>query len=205
MKILKESCVETLEQAIRAAQNGADRVELCADLSVGGMTPSQQLTKAVQNAISIPIMAMVRPRGGNFNYDDNELAQMESEIHWFRQAGVAGVVFGCLTNDHHIDLAKTARLAALAKPLLVTFHKAIDETPDPVAAAYQLLQIPDIQRILTSGGCATALEGKAVLRQMIEIVSPRLTIIAAGKVTKDNLEKVHRVIGAPEYHGKLIV
>jgi copper homeostasis protein len=205
MKILKECCVETLEQAIRAAQNGADRVELCGDLSVGGITPSRQLTQAVQNAISIPIMVMVRPRGGNFVYDGRELAQMESEIHWFRQVEVAGVVFGCLTADHQIDMVNTTRLAALAKPLLVTFHKAIDETPDPVAAAHQLSQIPDIQRILTSGGHPTALAGKETLRQMITQVAPKLTIVAAGKVTKDNLEMVHQAIGATEYHGRLIV
>ncbi len=204
-KLLLEACVETLEDAILAEQSGADRIELCGDLSVGGITPSKELTEACLNSLRIPIMAMVRPRGGNFVYDETELAEMKASIAYFKTVGVAGVVFGILDEKNEVNLAKTAELAELAKPLLVTFHKAIDDTPDPVKAIQLLTQVPDIQRILTSGGASTAMEGAAVLRKMQAVAEGKITVLAAGKVTKGNLEAVHSAVGTSEYHGKRIV
>jgi copper homeostasis protein len=96
-------------------------------------------------------------------------------------------------------------LAQLASPLLVTFHKAIDDTPDPVAAIEKLTQVPEIQRVLTSGGQATALEGASVLREMVRVAEGKITVLAAGKVTKENLLVVHSAVRAKEYHGKRIV
>jgi copper homeostasis protein len=204
-KLILEACVETLEDAILAEQSGADRIELCGDLSVGGVTPSNELTEACLHSIRIPIMAMVRPRGGNFVYDETELAEMKASIEYFKTVGVAGVVFGILNENNEVDLAKTAKLAELARPLLVTFHKAIDDAPNPVEAVQKLTQVFGIQRVLTSGGQLTALEGAAVLRKMQAVANGKITILAAGKVTKGNLEEVHSAVGTREYHGKRIV
>ncbi|MEK7256743.1 MAG: copper homeostasis protein CutC [Bacteroidota bacterium] len=203
--MLLEACVETLEQALLAQQNSAHRIELCERLEVGGLTPSLELLHACTASLQIPIMVMIRPRAGNFQISDDELEQMKTAIRVCQAASVAGVVFGILTPQNEVDLEKTAELAAFAQPLQVTFHKAIDETPDPVEAAEKLSQVPGIQRILTSGGAATALEGKEVLKKMMERVGERLTILVAGKVTAENLAEVHREIGAKEYHGRRIV
>ncbi len=203
--MILEACVETLDQCILAEKSGAHRVELCADLDVGGLTPSRELIEAVLAKLTIPVMAMIRPRGGNFVYSDEELEEMKRQIDFCKTAGVAGVVFGFLTEKNEVDVEKTAEFARLAQPLLVTFHKAIDDTPDPVEATKILARIPGIQRILTSGGAATALEGKEVLRKMIAAAGEGLTILAAGKVTAENLAEVHQAVGAREYHGKRIV
>ncbi len=203
--LILEACVETLEDAIRAEQSGASRIELCGDLSVGGITPSEELTLACLRALKIPIMAMVRPRGGDFVYAENEFDEMKKSIEFFKKAGVAGVVFGILDEKKEVDLEKTSTLARLSKPLLVTFHKAIDETPDPVKSAQLLTQVPDIQRVLTSGGAETALEGAEVLRKMKEVCTGKITILAAGKVTKQNFMQVYAAVRTTEYHGKRIV
>jgi copper homeostasis protein len=203
--LILEACVETLEDSILAEQCGADRIELCGDLSLGGITPSKELTEACLQTLRIPIMAMVRPRGGNFVYDETALKEMKASIEYFKSVGVAGVVFGILDEKNEVDLKTTRELVDLAKPLLVTFHKAIDDAPDPVAAVGALAQIAGIQRVLTSGGQATALEGSTVLRKMRAAVEGKLIILAAGKVTKENLMQVHAVVRAEEYHGKRIV
>lgn len=203
--LLLEACVETAEQARQAQVNGARRIELCSALNVGGLTPSRELTEATMRDLSIPVMIMIRPRAGNFVYTEAEMDEMKRSILMGKELGVSGFVFGCLTPGHEIDLEKTSELVRFALPSRVTFHKAIDETPDPVAATRLLAQIPGIQRILTSGGAATALEGKEVLKKMIAAAGDRLTILAAGKVTAENLKQVHAAVGASEYHGRRIV
>lgn len=203
--LVLEACVETLEDAIRAAQNGADRIELCGDLSVGGVTPSKELTTFCLQSLKIPIMAMVRPRGGNFVYSQGELLEMENSIEFFKKAGVAGVVFGVLDEKNEVDFEKTKRLAALSKPLQVTYHKAIDETPNLIESVKNLTQIPDIQRVLTSGGKQTAMEGAQNLQKMQDAAKGKIIIIAAGKVTAENLMEIHTAVGTTEYHGKRIV
>lgn len=203
--LILEACVESLEDAIRAEQAGADRIELCGDLSVGGVTPSEALTLACVSNLKIPIMAMVRPRGGNFVYSTAELEQMKQDISFFKKAGVAGVVFGILDENNAVQLEQTRELAEMAKPLLVTFHKAIDDTPDPVAAIKRLTQVVGIQRVLTSGGKETAKEGAETLRKMQAAAEGNIIILAAGKVTKENLMQVHSAIRTTEYHGKRIV
>ena len=202
---LLEACVETLEQALLAQRNGAHRIELCADLAVGGLTPSKELILAARAQLDIPVMVIIRPVAGGFAYSESELEAMKQAIEFCKTAGVAGVVLGVLTPENEVDVERTKALAALARPLLVTFHKAIDETPDPVRATKILMRVPGIQRILSSGGAATALEGKEVLKQMIAVSEGILEILVAGKVTTGNLEKLQQEIGAREYHGRRLV
>lgn len=200
-----EACVETLEDAFTAEKRGANRIELCSALDQDGLTPSPELTEQCVKNLSIPVMAMVRPRGGNFVYSEAEIQQMESEIEFFKQSGVAGVVFGLLTKEGTIDIENTRRLARLAFPLEVTFHKAIDYTADILKSFQELNAIDGITRVLTSGGKDTAWNGRFILKEMNELPERKIKIIAAGKVLPENRDQIAGFTGATELHGKRIV
>jgi copper homeostasis protein len=200
-----EACVETLEEALAAQYRGANRIELCSALDQDGLTPSPELTRQCVQNLSIPVMAMVRPRGGNFVYSEDELLQMESEIAYFKQSGVVGVVFGLLTNEGAVDVENTRRLAKQASPLEVTFHKAIDYSNDILKSFQELNAIEGITRVLTSGGMDTAWNGREILKQMQELPDRQIKIIAAGKVLPDNRIQISEFTGITELHGKRIV
>lgn len=203
--MIKEACVETFEEAISAEKKGADRIELCADLHLDGLTPSFELMQRTCSTLKIPVMVMIRPRSGDFVYSEEEISQMKTDIDKAKKAGAAGVVFGLLTQENQIDSENTRLLAEYAKPLPVTFHKAIDLLDDPVEGVKILTEIPGIKRILTSGGKPTAIEGSAVIREMIDAAGDRITILVAGKVLDSNVEEIQKLTGATEFHGKKIV
>lgn len=205
LPLIREACVETFREAAKAQELGAERIELCARLDLGGTTPSYALIESVRKNLHIPVMVMIRPRGGNFLYDPMELKIMRQNIEMCRQIGIHGVVFGFLKESWKIDTNLTRDFTRLAYPLEVTFHKAIDETPDPVAAVELLKEIDGVTRILSSGGAATASEGAAVLNRMVSAAEGRLIILAGGKVTRDNLEEISGMIRTNEFHGKKIV
>lgn len=202
--MIKEACVESFEKALEAQSNGANRIELCENLAVGGTTPSYGTVKICLEKLNIPIFPMIRARGGNFVYSKDEIKIMKEDIKIFKELGVKGVVLGCLTSDNKIDLELTKELVDLAYPMEVTFHKAIDEILNPLDYIDDLVNI-GIKRILTSGGKATALEGKDLINEMIKKSNGRLKIVVAGKVTKENLNGLSNLISADEFHGKLIV
>ena len=202
--MIKEACVESFEKALEAQSNGANRMELCENLAVGGTTPSYGTVKICLEKLNIPIFPMIRARGGNFVYSKDEIKIMKEDIKIFKELGVKGVVLGCLTSDNKIDLELTKELVDLAYPMEVTFHKAIDEILNPLDYIDDLVNI-GIKRILTSGGKATALEGKDLINEMIKKSNGRLKIVVAGKVTKGNLNGLSNLISADEFHGKLIV
>ena len=202
--MIKEACVESFEKALEAQSNGANRIELCENLAVGGTTPSYGTVKICLEKLNIPIFPMIRARGGNFVYSKDEIEIMKEDIKIFKELGVKGVVLGCLTSDNKIDLELTKELVDLAYPMEVTFHKAIDEILNPLDYIDDLVNI-GIKRILTSGGEATALEGKDLINEMIKKSNGRLKIVVAGKVTKENLNGLSNLISANEFHGKLIV
>ena len=202
--MIKEACVESFEKALEAQNNGADRIELCENLSVGGTTPSYGTVKICLEKLNIPIFPMIRARGGNFVYSKDEIEIMKEDIKVFKDLGVKGLVLGCLTSDNKIDLELTKTLVNLAYPMEITFHKAIDEISNPLDYIEDLVNI-GIKRILTSGGKATALEGKDLINEMIKKTNGRLKIVVAGKVTKENLNDLSNLISADEFHGKLIV
>ncbi len=203
--MIKEACVETLEEAILAEKQGANRIELCSDLANDGLTPSFELMKKALDTLKIPIMVMIRPRSGNFVYSEAEIDQMKTEIDEAKRIGVAGVVFGLLTTKNIIDVKNTRILAEYAFPLPVTFHKAIDRMDNPVGGVKELLQIENIKRILTSGGKPTALEGRITLREMINVAGEKIIILVAGKVLDTNVAEMQRLTGAKELHGRKIV
>ena len=202
--MIKEACVESFEKALEAQNNGANRIELCENLAVGGTTPSYGTVKVCLEKLDIPIFPMIRARGGSFVYSKDEIEIIKEDIKIFKELGVKGVVLGCLTSDNKIDLELTKKLVNLAYPMEVTFHKAIDEIQNPLDYIDDLINI-GIKRILTSGGKATALEGKDLINEMIKKSNGRLKIVVAGKVTKENLNGLSNLISANEFHGKLIV
>lgn len=201
-----EACVEDLESALAAEKNGADQIELCAHLDKDGLTPDFTLIKEVNSSVNIPVKVMIRPRDGNFSYNDDEVEHMIDAISKCRYVGVDSVVIGAMTKGRKkIDIELVEELSAVAYPLNVTVHKAIDHCVDPIREINRLRKIKNINAILTSGRGETAIEGKEVIQSMIEESGDRFTIIAAGKITKENLSEVHKEIGAKSYHGRAIV
>jgi len=203
--ITKEACVETVEEAILAEKRGADRVELCDRLEYDGLTPSKQDIEKLIMSLSIPIKVMIRPRKGNFIYNEKEIMEMESTIKMCKSLGITEVVFGLLKADKNIDCISTERLAKKAYPMLVTFHKAIDITSDIFNSIEKLVSITGITSILSSGGEKTAYHGKERMQEIINRFGDRFIFIVAGSITESNLPKIHNFIGAKEYHGRKIV
>ncbi|PID67272.1 MAG: copper homeostasis protein CutC [Fusobacteriales bacterium] len=202
--MIKEACIESYIEALSAQERGADRIELCENLAVGGTTPSYGTTKVCLEKLNVPIFPMIRPRGGNFVYSDEEIQIMKENIKLFKNLGVKGVVFGILTKNNEVDIEKMKELINLAHPMEVTFHKAIDELESPLDYIDTFVEI-GVKRILTSGCCKTAMEGKELINKMIEKADGRLKIVVAGKVTKENIDELQRLIPNEEFHGKLIV
>lgn len=202
---IKEACVENLFQVQKAQENGADRIELCANLELDGLTPDKKLITEVNQLENLDIRVMIRPRAGDFVYSDEEISRMIDSIEFCKAVGVEGVVFGILNSDNSLNLKHIARLAEIAQPLKVVIHKAIDVTPAPLEAVRQLLQVSGVTSVLTSGGAQTAFEGKEVLKEMLRISQDRLEIVPAGKITDDNVNDLHHFLGAKSYHGKRIV
>jgi len=204
MNPVKEVCVESYDEAVKAVNAGATRIELCENLSCGGTTPSFGTIKKCTEKLKVPVMVMIRPRGGNFVYSSDEFEIMQEDIIRCKELGADGVVFGLLDTGGNIDVNRTRFLLQLAKPMEVTFHKAIDVASD-ILGSVSILKEIGVQRILSSGGEKTALEGYFRLNRMIELASPQVTIIIAGKVTWENLEEVSRKIASDEYHGRNLV
>ena len=203
--LIREACVDSLEDALRAEDCGAERIELCSRLDLDGLTPGPELLEDVMHRLTIPVHAMARPRGGNFVFTPDEVQETREHIDLCRSYDVAGVVVGLLRADGLVDVENTRRLAAYAAPMKVTFHKAIDVSADILVSLDQLLLIPEITGILTSGGEDTAINGIDMLQKMLDKAGERLATFAAGKVTTHNLEKLHAILQAKAYHGKQIV
>ncbi|MBT2515269.1 copper homeostasis protein CutC [Arthrobacter sp. ISL-30] len=175
-----------------AADEGADRIELCNALELGGITPSQGLLEAALETVAgrLGIHPLIRCRPGDFLYSPTELDTMAREIRYVLGKGARGVVFGALTGDGRIDMASTRQLAEAARgadaTVELTFHRAIDQTADPVAAVERLLEL-GFTRVLSSGGAATAGAGLATLQRMHKLASGELQIMAGGGVTLDDI------------------
>lgn len=204
MKILKEVCVENLAEALEAEKRGADRIELCDNLSFGGTTQSYGTIKKALEKLKIPVFPIIRPRGGDFFYTEDEIEIMKEDVKMCKSLGAEGVVLGMLTEDKKIDFSLVKEFVSLAEPMEVTFHKAIDELENPVEAVEELINC-GVKRILSSGTKETALEGADILNKMIEKADGRIIIVVAGRITAENFQEVSEKIPAFEYHGKKIV
>ncbi|RGM98270.1 copper homeostasis protein CutC [Fusobacterium mortiferum] len=202
--MIREKCIGSFLEALEAQELGAERVELCDNLTEGGTTPSYGTIKMVVEKLNIPAFVIIRPRGGDFYYTPEEIEIMKEDIKICKELGVKGVVIGALNRDNTINYDAIKDMIDLAKPMSITFHKAIDELENPVTEVKKLANL-GVNRILTSGTKETALEGKNILREMIKEAGEDTIIIVAGKVTKDNLNEISNLIPAKEYHGKKIV
>jgi copper homeostasis protein len=191
--------VGDLESALAAEQGGADRVELCDNLSVGGTTPSAGMIAEACRRLTIPVHVLIRPRAGDFVPSLAELAAMNFDIEMARTLGAVGVVFGVLRTDATIDRDQTAVLLELARPMSVTFHKAFDQTREPEQALETLIAL-GVDRVLTSGGRPTALEGMDTLKRLVALARGRISILAGGQLAADNLETIIVATGVREVH-----
>ena len=201
MRYLLETCCASLEAVRCAVRRGTDRIELCEDLFCGGITPSGDLIQeTLALAGRIPVNVLVRPRPGNFVYMEDEVRAMLDSIGLCKRLGVNGVVLGALTPEGDVDIPVMRRLLAEARPLSVTFHRAFDETRDPGAALEEVIGL-GIERLLTSGHCATAYEGRSVLKKLVDQARGRIVIMPGCGVTPTLLEELAAVTGAVEFHG----
>ena len=204
-ELILEACLETPEEAQSAFFNGAHRVELCRNLESRGLSPSRETVRRCLEICEHPLKVMVRPRPGNYVYSEKELTSMEKEIDSLKKLPITGIVLELLHDDRSINLEAVQRLSERADPLPVTFHKAIDETRDPLQEMKKLSRIQNIQSILSSGGAQNAETGAKMLKTMQQEFQSRFRMIAAGSITSENLISLHHKIGFPEYHGKKIV
>lgn len=200
---IKEVPVESLAEALKAEAQGASRIELCDNLYVGGTTPSYGTIKVCKKILQIPIMVMIRPRGGNFIYTDHEIEAMIEDIKNCKNIGVNGIVTGVLNKNNQVDIEVLKILINEAKPLEITFHKAIDEAADPLLALKQLIDL-GIKRVLTSGQAVTAQEGSALMNMMIEKAAGDIIVMPSGQISQENFQQIHELIPGREYHGRII-
>ena len=201
-RALLEMSVETLDAAKAAVRGGADRIELCEDLSVGGVTPRMELIKQARKQIQVPIFAMIRPRGGHFRYTKAEFQQMKKEIAVAKEEGMDGVVFGILTPESLVDVPRTAELVQLTSPLPVTFHRAFDQLADLSRGLEDVIST-GATRVLTSGGKATAEEGCSELMRLREQARERMVVLPGGGIRPRNLSRIVRATRAAEFHSGL--
>jgi copper homeostasis protein len=180
-----EVCTFSIESCLNAQLAGADRVELCAGLLEGGTTPSYGLMSLAREQLTIEIHAMIRPRGGDFCYDEWEFAQMKHDIGLAKLLGIEGVVLGILLPNGQIDIDRTQQLVALAQPMCVTFHRAFDRASEPFEALEDVIKT-GTRRILTSGQQPTALEGIDLLKKLVIQANHRIEIMAGAGVAAAN-------------------
>jgi copper homeostasis protein len=197
-----EISVETLERALAAERGGAHRIELCSELSQGGLTPDAELLRSVREMVRIPIFAMIRPRAGDFAYSDAEYAAMQRDIEVAKRLGADGLVFGILRREGQVDVQRTRQLVESARPLAVTFHRAIDVSADIYKALADVRQT-GAARVLTSGGAATAPEGAGCLAKLVQAASGRIVVMPGCGITASNLAQIAKSTGASEFHAGL--
>ena len=187
--MLFEICVDSVAGVRAARAAGAHRVELCADLFEGGITPSRGAISRARTVEGIGLHVIIRPRGGDFVFDEDEMAAMLVDVETARAEGADGVVVGALMADGRVDEACTRALMAAAGPLSVTFHRAFDLTPDPAAALETLIGL-GLHRVLTSGQEATCLEGLPLIAELVRRAGDRITVMPGGGITERNVARI---------------
>ena len=197
-----ELCVETLPAAQAAELGGADRIELCDRLDIGGVTPGEKLISATIQALSIPVHVLIRPRGGDFAYSAAEFEQIRLQVHRIKQLGAAGVALGVLLTDGRVDEVRSRELVELAHPMKVTFHRAFDRTPD-LSEALEAVIRAGADCLLTSGGEPNVLSGAKQLKRMVIQAGDRIPIMAGGGLRLASMAEVLEQTGLHCLHGSL--
>ncbi len=194
-----EICVTSTTSAVAAQSGGADRVELCAEIALGGTTPSAGAIDATVRSLAIPVSILVRPRAGNFIYTDLEHKIMLHDIDAAKDRGARGIVIGMLNPDAVIDRERTAALVAAARPLETTFHKAFDLVRDPIEALETLIEI-GLNRVLTSGCADRAIEGVDRLASLVKAARGRIEIMAGGAIRLDEIREIINLANIDAIH-----
>lgn len=197
-----EICVDSVESARAAQSGGAQRIELCSSLVEGGVTPSSGLIGAVRDSLSIPVFVIMRPRGGDFFYSAQEFAVMKRDIAAAKTYAVDGVALGILRKDGQVDIERTRELVEQARPMEVTFHRAIDCAPNMEEALEQVMEA-GVDRILTSGGVPTAMQGLGRLARIVKKAGSRMGVMVCGTVREHNIAEIAIKTGATEFHASL--
>ena len=198
-----EAAIDDFNTAKIAVEHGVNRLEVCSDLANDGLTPDVDLfIKCIE--LKVPCFAMIRPQKGDFTVNKSNFLLMQQQINKFKNLGASGLVLGILTDNYEVDTEKVTTLVKLADPLPITFHKAIDVTKNILKSAESLLST-GVKRILTSGGCSSVLEGIPVIKQMYSILGGKITLVAGGKVTYNNLPQIKQELPFCEFHGRNIV
>jgi len=203
MHLIEIACFNE-QSAMTAWLGGAGRIELCRDKHTDGLTPTAHTLQYVLNHVNIPVNVMIRPRAGNFVYTEEEFEEMKNEILGFKNSGVAGFVFGCLNQDHTVNLTQNKALLALAHPLPCTFHKAFDACADLNKSLEDLILL-GFETVLTSGGAPTALEGAERLLQLKAIATGKIHLLGGGSVRSHNLQAIKAICGLNQYHSSGII
>lgn len=199
MKFQLEICVDNIESAFIAQEAGADRIELCSNLMEGGTTPSLGTILSIRKFLKIGMHVIIRPRGGDFLYSDQEYDLMRKEIDLCGENGVNGVVTGILLPDGSIDIERTARLFEYARPMSATFHRAFDMCNDPLKGLDDVIST-GAERLLTSGQKNMASEGLEVIGQLVNAAGQRIIIMPGSGINDSNIERIAKITGANEFH-----
>ena len=197
--MILEIAVFNIQSAILAANAGADRIELCENPFDGGTTPSYGTLKIVREKILTPVFPIIRARGGDFFYTDDEFAVMKKDVELCRQLCFEGIVIGLLNKDATVDKEKTKHLVDFAYPLEVTFHRAFDRTKDALQSLEDIIEC-GCQRILTSGQMPTAFEGKNLIKKLIEQANDGIIIMPGSGIRSNNIKAITEYTGATELH-----
>ena len=183
-----EVCAESYEYALKAEKAGADRIELCKDLHLDGLTPDYETAKKTIDSLNIPVFILIRPREGDFIYSDEEFELMKRDIIKFKEMGCKGIVSGVLNDDNSIDVKRTKDLIELSRPLEFTFHRAFDIVSDPLKEIENLIRM-GVDRILTSGQKNKAIEGLYLLEKLNNISKKRIVIMPGSGISNTNFKK----------------
>ncbi|MEI0596454.1 copper homeostasis protein CutC [Brachyspira pilosicoli] len=194
-----EICVDSVESCINAEKGGADRLELCGNMFEGGTTPSYGVLKLAREMVSKPIYAMVRPRGGDFCYNDIEFEIMKREIKLMKELKIDGIVFGILTKEGKVDKERCSKLLDLWGTNKATFHRAIDVSSNLNEACEDIISL-GFERILTSGGEANVMSGIIKLKELVEKYNDKIIIMPGSGINERNIEYINDTIKANEYH-----
>lgn len=202
MKYTIEIATSDFATTQSAVNGGADRIELCANLAEGGTTPSYGTIKQCRESFSVSLYPIIRPRGGDFLYTDDEFEIMLHDVKLCKQLGCDGMVIGLLNKDGTIDIKRTSVLIETAYPLGVTFHRAFDRCKDPFTALEQLIEI-GCERILTSGQKPSVIDGVDLVAELNKKAADRIIIMPGSGVRKENIKMLAAKTGCTEFHSSL--
>lgn len=198
-KIRIEICVDNIESALIAQKGGADRIELCSALDLGGLTPSKGLMEYVVSHLKIPVNVLIRPRSGDFHYSQHEFQVIKSDIFTAKVAGISGIVIGMLNSDGTIDSCRMKEVMEICYPLPVTFHRAFDMVRDHYEALDEIIKL-GCSKILTSGGHKTATAGSMVISELVKQAAGRISIMPGSGINERNFKELYEATRCNEYH-----